>query len=128
MTKIFPGKILIITLLLVITLAGTSLSYAQQSSEQYIPIGQSPGISDKVSYIGSVVEVDRATNMVVVDSNRGRKSIKVAATTRFWLDRSKSKQANIEASYDNVEAGLKVEIKQDSKDQNLADWIKIEPR
>ena len=126
MTKIFPGKVLIFTLLLIITLIGTSLSYGQQSSEQFIPIGQSPGISGKLSYIGSIVEVNRAESTLVVESNRGTKTIKVTPETRYWLDRSKTRQANRVSSYEDCEVGRKVEVKHAREDESIADWIKIE--
>jgi len=126
MTKIFFGKVLIITLLLIIALIGTSLSYAQQSSEQFIPIGQSPGISDRLSYIGQITAVNKAESMLVVESNRGTKTFQVKPSTRIWLDRSKIGQTNLVTSFRDFKVGRIVEIKADSKDEGIADWIKIE--
>lgn len=44
---------------------------AQQTTEQYVPIGQSPGVSGKYSYIGKIVEVDQVAHTITVQSERG---------------------------------------------------------
>ena len=108
------------------SLLGSTLSFSQQTTEQYIPIGKSPGISDKYSYIGSIVSVDEQAQTIVVQSNRGSKTIRVTPTTRLWLDRSKSKRSNLEASYSDCEVGRTVEIMYDHDDHGVAVWIKIE--
>ena len=105
---------------------GSTLSIGQQTTEQYIPIGKSPGISNKYSYIGSIVSVDEEARTIVVESNRGNKTIRVTPTTRLWLDRSRKKRTNIEASYSDCEVGRQVEVMYDHDDHNVAVWIKVE--
>ena len=101
-------------------------SFGQQTTEQYIPIGKSPGISSKYSYIGSIVSVDEETRTIVVESDRGSKTIQMTPTTRLWLDRSGKRLTNIEASYSDCEVGRKVEVMYDHEDHSVAVWIKIE--
>ncbi len=123
----FTG-ILIAATLLMFPFLGTSLIYGQETAEQFIPIGYSPGISDKYSFIGKIVDVDQETHTIVVDSNRGERMIKVTPMTRIWLDRSKRKRTNTVGSYSDCEVGRAVEVMHVHDDENVADWIKIESR
>ena len=126
MTIFFQPKFIILTCLLFCCLAVSPLSLGQQSSEQFIPIGQSPGISGKLSYIGTITKIDRAENTLVLESDQGTKTVTITSTTRFWIDRSKVKQPNLMANFGNSEVGQLVEVKHDGKNKNIADWIKIE--
>ena len=121
-----PSKIWLATILFTISLSGTPVVYGQQTTEQFIPIGQSPGISNKYSYIGSIIAVDRDANTLTVESERGTKKIRVLPKTRIWLDRSKVKRTNITANYSDCEVGRTVEVMYDHDDHDVADWIKIE--
>lgn len=119
-------KILISTSLLICSFLGITVNYAQESTEQFIPIGMSPGISNKYSYIGNIVSINRANKTFTVQSNRGIKTITVTPLTRFWIDRSKIKQTNLEASFNDCEKGNKVEVMHERDDDHIADWVKIE--
>jgi len=123
----FTGFLIAATLLMSPFL-GTSLIHAQQAAEQFIPIGYSPGVSDKYSFIGKIIDVDQETHTIVVDSNRGQRVIKVTHMTRIWLDRSKVKRTNTVGSYSDCEVGRKVEVMQEHDNESVADWIKIESR
>jgi len=123
----FTGFLIAATLLMS-PILGTSLIHAQQTTEQFIPIGYSPGISDKYSFIGIIVDVDQDTHTIEVDSNRGQRVIKVTPMTRIWLDRSKLKRTNTVGSYSDCEVGRKVEVMHDHDNESVADWIKIETR
>ena len=83
---------------------------AQQSTEQFIPIGESPGISEGFSYIGRVQSLDPANASFTLDSNRGVKTIELTPKTRIWLDRSKLKQTSIRAGFDDIAPGSRVEV------------------
>ena len=126
MTQFILTRYSIAASLLFCALIGSSVSYGHQYTEQFIPIGQSPGISNKLSYIGNIIEIDRAANTLVIKSNRGTKTIRVISSTRFWIDRSKIKQPSLAASYNDCTMGSRVEVKYDRKDKSIADWIKIE--
>jgi len=104
----------------------SSVAMGQQTTEQFIPIGKSPGISDKYSYIGAVVAVDQDSHTLDVQSNRGTKTIHITEDTRLWLDRSKTRRTNPEASYADCKVGVTVEVMYVHGDENTADWIKIE--
>lgn len=117
----------IMTSLLILSFIGPSISLAQESSEQFIPIGQSPGISDRVSYIGKITAVNSTDNSLLIDSNRGSRLVKITPTTRIWLDRSKKNQTNTAATDADFKVGLMIEVKHIENDETIADWVKIEP-
>ena len=126
MHNIIRCQTLLVIALLAGSIFGSSITVAQESTEQFIPIGMSPGISDKYSFIGSILEVNNAAATFIVDSNRGSKTIRVSPRTRIWLDRSKSKQTNIKASFNDIQVGRKIEVMHERNDDGLANWIKIE--
>ena len=119
-------KILIITLLSNCIFLASSLTSAHEMTEQFIPIGMSPGISDKYSYIGNISGVDRASNTILMRADDSTITISISPTTRIWLDRSKMKKTNIDASFDELEVGRRIEVMHSRKDANTAVWIKIE--
>ena len=128
MTDIRRPRIWIALALAGIALLGVPVTDAQETTEQYIPIGQSPGVSGKYSYIGKIVEVDQVAHTITVQSERGTKTIGVIPATRIWLDRSKVKNTNVIASYSDCEVGRLVEVMYDHDNQEIADWIKIESK
>lgn len=103
-----------------------ALTHGQQSTERYIPIGKSPGVSDEYSYIGTITSVDTDEHTIEVDSNRGTRTIEIAENTRIWLDRSATKRSNMVGSYSDCQVGRKVEVMHMRGDESVADWIKIE--
>ena len=92
MTNLNYSIIWIAIFLLTISLFESAEVYGQQTTEQFVPIGQSPGISNKYSYIGDIVSVNTEAHTITVQSNRGSKTIRVLTTTRIWLDRSSVKR------------------------------------
>ena len=99
---------------------------AQVTTERYIPIGQSPGVSGKYSYVGRIVAMDESSHLMTVEDSKGRHQIKVTGKTQIWLDRNKSKRRNTTASYEDCEVGRRVEVMYTHEDKKVAKWIKIE--
>ena len=128
MNKRNLGTQIIKSLLLVCMIWSVSPANGQQTTEQYIPIGYSPGVSDKYSYIGRIVAIDRKARTISVESRGVVRIIKVTAETRIWLDRSKVKRENLEADYVDCEVGRKVELMHVRDNEDVADWIKIESK
>ena len=105
---------------------GAPFANAQQTTEQYIPIGQSPGVSGTYSYVGRIIAVDSGRQTISVDDRRGVHLIKVVESTSIWFDRSKSNRQNRVASYSDCRVGAKVEVMYEPGDRTTASWIKIE--
>ena len=112
--------------MLIFLALASSLAVGQETTEQFIPIGKSPGISGEYSYVGVVVAVDTEAHTIDVQSDRGTKTFRVSKKTRMWLDRSKARRSNPEASYADCEVGVTVEVMYLHDDETTADWIKIE--
>ena len=99
-------------------------AFGQKATEQFIPIGQSPGLSEQYTYRGSLEAVDAASRTVTVEG----RSVQVTDATRIWLDRSASRQSNLAAGFDALQPGREVEIHYvDIEQRERAAWIKIAP-
>lgn len=105
----------------------TPLAYGHKQAERYIPIGQSPGLSHKYTYLGAVAQVDmRNKELTVRDGGRSRK-IRFTAKTRIWLDRSKLKMTNLSGKPKHIGKGQRIEVKyMNEKTKRTAEWIKVE--
>ncbi len=120
------GKTILRILLTVSLCLNLAVGQAQQTTEQFIPIGMSPGVSGKSSYLGSITAVDSAAKSFSMQIDGDNKDIGVAATTRIWLDRSKSRKSNLDGGFGALETGSTVEVLMDPGDSTKAAWIKIE--
>jgi hypothetical protein len=108
-------------------LGAISPAHGQKETERFIPIGQSPGVSQKQTSIGEIAEVDAARRTVTVAEQAGRRTVKITEKTRIWLDRTKLKQANLSGSFADLQKGRRVEVKvEDPGHREVADWVKVE--
>lgn len=100
---------------------------AQQATEMYVPIGQSPGLSNKTTVIGTVQALNTAARTVTVAGPSGPQTFAITDKTRIWLDRSALKQTNQSGSPADLRQGRKVEVKlQPAGAKPGADWIKVQ--
>jgi len=100
---------------------------AQKSTEQFIPIGLSPGVSQKQTEIGTVESMNLRDLVVTVSESGMRRTIRLTARTHVWLDRSKLKLPNLEGSATDLLPGRRVEIKFENPVlRQVADWVKVE--
>ena len=101
--------------------------HAQKETERYIPLGQSPGVSQKLARIGEIAEVDESKRTVTITDPAGRWTVGITDQTRIWLDRTKLKQPNLTGSFTDLHKGRRVEVKyQDPERREVADWVKVE--
>ncbi len=113
---------------IVATLCWASSAQAQMMTEQYIPIGQSPGISGKHSYIGQIESVDTSNRTITVRGPEGARTIKVTDKTWIWLDRSQQRRSNTFAKMSDLQPGRRVEVKYtEYQRKDTAAWIKVAP-
>lgn len=113
--------------ILFLTLGGALAAYGQEATEIYIPIGQSPGVSGKVSMIGTLESVDRGRKTVTVSSPSGARTVAFTERTPIWLDRSPQKQPNRSGAIADLQQGRKVEIKlRKGEPKPVAEWIKVQ--
>jgi len=102
-------------------------AHGQKATERYIPLGQSPGVSQKYTSIGEISHVDPAARTVTVTEQAGRRTLRITDKTRIWLDRTKLKQANLTGSFADLQTGRRIEVKyEDPERREAADWVKVE--
>lgn len=114
--------------LLLLALGALSAPHAlgQRSAERFIPIGKSPGLSGKLTYMGKIATVDAKGRTI------GGKSWSAAVTerTRIWLDRSKLGRSNTTGTFADLKASSVVEVKYAGtargRSSGPAEWIKVE--
>ena len=103
-----------------------TLAHGQEATERFVPIGQSPGQSGKMTTIGSVQSVNaQARSMTVAASGGGTVSIAWGERTPIWIDRSGQQQSTLNGSAADVQPGRRVEFK--ANKSGLARWVKVEP-
>jgi hypothetical protein len=103
---------------------------AQEMTEQYIPIGQSPGLSGKYTVIGKLQSVNAQEQTCTVAGTTGALNVKITARTKIWLDRSKLQQPNLQGTLADLRPGATVEVKPEGHLRGVssgpAEWIKVD--
>jgi hypothetical protein len=102
-------------------------AYGQKATEQYIPIGQSPGVSQKYASIGEVADVNPAARTITIADPAGPRTVRITGETRIWLDRTKLKQTNVSGRFADLQKGRRVEVKYaDPERREVAEWVKVD--
>lgn len=120
---------LLATLLLAALAGAAPAALAQKSNEIFIPIGQSPGLSGKLTLIARVASADPAAgSLTVVDADGAAVTVGTTAKTQIWLDRSKLQQRNRPGTLADCRRDLIVEVKYRDNDARaaVAEWIKVQ--
>ena len=105
----------------------THIAIAQQTTERFIPIGESPGVSNESSYVGRIVAVDSTDRTVTVEDSAGeRHTLEVTDETLIWLDRSSVAGRNENGTYADCEVGRRSEVSYTADNHSIAQWIKLE--
>lgn len=113
--------------IVIVALGGTLEASGQQATEMFIPIGQSPGLSNKGNVIGTLESVDPGKQMVTISSSSGAQTVGITDRTMIWLDRSELKQPNQNGAINDLQKGRKIEIKvRKSEAKAVAEWIKVQ--
>lgn len=103
---------------------------AQQMTEQFIPVGQSPGLSGKHTLIGKLQSVNAREQICSVASAAGTVNAKITERTKIWLDRSLLRQPNVKGTIADLKPGLTVEVKPEGHQSVVsngpAEWIKVQ--
>jgi hypothetical protein len=101
--------------------------YAQKETEVFIPLGKSPGVSGKYSVMGRVETVNGSDSTVTIRQEAGMRTVKITASTKIYLDRSKLKLTNTKCSFADCKPGRMVEAKyKDNKPGGLIEWLKVQ--
>ncbi len=102
---------------------GISAAHGQNATEIFIPLGQSPGLSHKYTYVGTIDKVNKQQRTITA----GGHAIKITSKTKIWLDRTKLKLSNQIGSFADLKVGGKVEVKYDDPARReVAEWVKAQ--
>ncbi len=111
---------------ILVLLAWAPNAHGQSMTEQYIPVGQSPGVSGTYSYIGQIEAVSTQNRTITVAGPEGTRTIHVTDQTRIWLDRSQLRMTNQTGDMADLQPGRRVEVKYvDEETKDTAGWIKV---
>ena len=112
----------------VLLLSGTPTAYGQKATEMFIPIGQSPGLSNKISIIGTIETIDARAQTIVVAGSSGSWSATITDRTKIWLDKSKLRLSNQKGTFTDLRKGRLAEVKyeQAGVSRGPADWVKVQ--
>jgi len=112
----------------VLLLLIASSAFAQQATERYIPLGQSPGLSARQTYVGVIAEADPGARTVTFGTGTAHRSVRITPKTWIWIDRSKFGLPSMAGSFDDLKSGRRAEVKYvDESRREAADWIKVVP-
>lgn len=108
-------------------LCSLTFAHGQKATEQFIPIGQSPGLSYKVTHMGKITNVNARLRSITVAGEMGTHTVKITERTQIWLDYTKRKMTNRTGNFADLQQGRTVEVKYiDPQRKVSADWVKVE--
>ena len=109
--------------------ASASIAHSQRATERFIPLGQSPGVSGKLTTIGTIVAVDRDARRITVAGPSGRVTVAIQDSTSIWIDRHALGLPTMTGSFAQCHEGRIAEVKYADPDtRQLAEWVKLRDR
>lgn len=109
--------------------SGVPYAYSQRTTEIYIPIGRSPGLSGKATLIGKVEGIDPRDRLITIAGPSRTVTVKITDRTKIWLDRSQLRLTNVEGSFADLREGRLVEVKyagEEPEEKGPVQWIKVQ--
>ncbi len=120
-------KYFIAFIVIAILMFGICETNAQDATEIFIPVGQSPGVSGVYSIIAKIDVVKSEDRTINMSNSSGSYTVKIMEQTQIWLDRSKLKMTNKVGSFSDLKSNLTIEVRYKDKEQKgKVDWVKIQ--
>jgi len=120
-------KYFIAFIVTVILMFGICETNAQDATEIFIPVGQSPGVSGIYSIIAKIDDVNTEDNSLNMSNSSSSYTVKIMKQTQIWLDRSKLKVTNKVGSFSDFKSNLTIEVRyKDKEHKGKVDWVKIQ--
>ena len=121
-----PKPLSIISIVCFVAL-GAFTVFAQKSTELYIPIGQSPGLSGIHTVMGQIDQVNLQNQTLRMTGPSGSYNVKLTGHTLIFLDRSKAGLTNTYGKMADCLVGDTVEVKfEDNSHNKPVEWIKVQ--
>ena len=103
-----------------------SYAFAEKTTELYIPIGKSPGLSDNYTVLGTIEQVDYQNGTFTMSNSSRIYSVTVTERTMIFLDRSKIKQTSLYGTFADCKKDIMAEVRFEKDSQaKPAEWIKL---
>jgi hypothetical protein len=119
------NRLSLVLALLVATPAFCLPAAAQKATEQFIPVGQSPGLSDRETLRGRVESANAARGALTVATADGLHEVNVTDTTRIWMDRTNLGEPNVPGTLADCEPNRTIEVKLEPGSET-AEWVKVQ--
>lgn len=114
---------------LILAFSFVQSAHAQKASEQFIPLGQSPGLSGEATLLGTIQAVDPNTGYITIQLDKGgSKIICVLPKTRLWQDRSPEHESSHKCELQDLKPGQRVEAMPQTGDPGHAEWLKVQKK
>lgn len=111
----------------ILLLCSVGHALAQQQTEIFIPIGESPGVSGTHSDVGRILSFDADSRTLSLAAGDGTRPVHITSDTDIWLDRSRAKLRNIGGGVSDFVSGRRAEVKYiDPAKRQSAAWVKVE--
>jgi hypothetical protein len=101
----------------------------QRTTEIFVPIGRSPGVSNVSSIIGSITAYDASARTLTITVDGAAQTAELIDETKIWLDRSAAKQTNQVGTPGDLQPGRRCEVKfayEGEARTSRAEWIKVD--
>lgn len=104
-------------------------AWAHPATEQFVPIGESPGPGVVQGRAGAVAEPASGPPLVLVEDGEGEDvgAYIVTPTTRVYIDRSEQGLPSLVGTLDDVQPGRVIEVRVRDPETRAAEWIKVRP-
>ena len=114
-----------IALVAVLVCNGSS-AHGQRATERFIPFGRSPGVSGKLTTIGTIVAVARSQRRIRIAGPAGPVDVTLRDSTQIWIDRHERGLATATGSLEDCREGATAEVKYADPDtRRVAEWVKL---
>lgn len=110
-----------------ILICGAFSVQAEKSTEMFIPIGQSPGLSGEYTVMGKIDQVNTRDQSIKMSGPSGSYTVRMTKHTFIYLDHSKKQLPNTYGTLADCKAGDMVEVKFfDNSRSKPIEWIKVQ--
>lgn len=121
------SKPIVVAGLIACSLCCAALAPGQEATEMYIPLGSSPGVSNKAAVMGAIDSVEERSRTLHITTPAGPRTALITDRTRIWRDRSLLKLSNQAGGWADLQRGRKVEVKlEPGEGKRTADWVKVQ--
>jgi hypothetical protein len=100
----------------------------QKATEVFIPIGQSAGLSGKLTLIGKIAAVNTQNRTITATDESGTHTVHLSERTKIYVDLSLQRSPNRAGTLADLRTGLLAEVKFEGNDRTrgVAEWIKVQ--